>query len=70
MLDQQVVLEVEGVEKRYAMNARAEFFDFCLKVLYIAEVIRLFLLQSQKFFLGFAQFRPAAAGQGDSSRMG
>ncbi|MNF15245.1 hypothetical protein D3C80_2177680 [compost metagenome] len=70
MLDQQVVLEVEGVEKRDAMNACAEFFDFCLKFLDIAEVVRFFLLESQQFLLGFAQFCPAAAGQGDSPGVG
>ncbi|MCY1466407.1 hypothetical protein D9M71_847040 [compost metagenome] len=70
MFDQQVVLEVEGVEKRHAVNAGAEFFDFCLKFLYIAEIVRLFLLESQEFFLGFAQFRPAAAREGDAPGVG
>ncbi|MNN73562.1 hypothetical protein D3C81_1896890 [compost metagenome] len=70
MFDEQVVLEVECVEKRYAVNARAEFFDFCFDFLNIAEVVRFFLLESQKFFLGFAQFCPAAAGQGDPSGVG
>ncbi|MCY1174345.1 hypothetical protein D9M73_145430 [compost metagenome] len=70
LFDEQVVLEVERVEKRHAVNARAEFFDFSFDFLNIAEVVWLFLLESQKFFLGLTQFCPAAAGQGDPPGVG
>ncbi|MNG04396.1 hypothetical protein D3C84_875220 [compost metagenome] len=70
MLDQQVVLEVEGIEKRHTINARAQAFDFSLDFLDIAEVVRFFLFEACQFVLGFAQFCPAAARQGDTPGMG
>ena len=44
LLDQQVVFEIERIEERHAMDARAEFFDFCFEFLNITEVVRLFAL--------------------------
>jgi hypothetical protein len=42
LFDQQVVFQVEGVEERHAVNARAEFLYFCLDGLDIAEVVWFF----------------------------
>ena len=61
LLDQQVVLEVEGVEKRNAVNTCAQAFNFYFNFLYIAEVVRLFSLESRQLLLGFAQLGAAAA---------
>ncbi|MNJ01512.1 hypothetical protein D3C73_1611660 [compost metagenome] len=52
------------------MNACAEFFNFRFNFQDIAEVVGLITLESQEFFLGVAQFRSAAAGQGYAPRMG
>ena len=48
------------------MDACAEFLDFSLYCLDIAEVVRFFALQSFKFGFGFLEFFPAAAGQGNT----
>ena len=50
MLDQQVVLEIEGVQKWHAVDARLEPFDLFFGSLDVAEIVR--LLQSQPFQLG------------------
>ncbi|MNJ69766.1 hypothetical protein D3C77_661550 [compost metagenome] len=69
MLDQQVVLEVEGIEERYPVNACTQPFNFRFYLLNIAEVIWLFALEACQFFLGFTQFCAAAARQGDAPGM-
>ncbi|MOA66918.1 hypothetical protein D3C78_1938550 [compost metagenome] len=52
------------------MDARAEFLDFRFKVLNIAEIVGFFAFQAGQFFLGFAQFCPAAARQRDAPGVG
>ncbi|MNN26280.1 hypothetical protein D3C81_1397810 [compost metagenome] len=54
LLDQQVVLEVEGVEERHAMDARTQSLYFCFNFLNIAEVVWFFSFESRQFLLGFA----------------
>ncbi|MNE09758.1 hypothetical protein D3C80_1024450 [compost metagenome] len=70
LLDQQVVLQVEGVEKWHTIDTCAQTFDFCFYFLNITEVIGFFQLQAGEFFLGQAQFSTAAARQGDAPGMG
>ncbi len=70
LLDQQVVLEIEGIEERHPVDARAELGDFQLEFLDIAEVVRLFALDPLQFLQRRAQLGPAAAGQRDAPRMG
>lgn len=70
LLDQQVVLEIEGIEERYPVDARAEPGDFQFEFLDIAEVVRLFALDPLQFLQRRAQLGPAAAGQRDAPRMG
>ncbi|MNH24196.1 hypothetical protein D3C79_841180 [compost metagenome] len=70
LLDQQVVLEVEGVEEGQAVDACLEPFDFLLDFLDVGEVVRFLDLQAVEFFLRFAQQGTAAAGQGNTPGMG
>ncbi|MNG41529.1 hypothetical protein D3C84_1307650 [compost metagenome] len=51
------------------MNARTEFLDFCFELLDVAEVVRFLPFKPQQFLFDFAQFRPAAARQGNAPGM-
>src|SRR5690606_24741713 len=70
MLDQQVVLEVEGVQEGDAINARAQLVDQRLGFLDVGEVVRFFAQQALQLGAGGAQLEAAAAGQGDAPGMG
>ncbi len=63
LLDQQVVLEVEGVEVGHTTNACLQSVDFYFQLLNVAEVIRLFALHALKLGGRFPELSPAAAGQ-------
>ncbi|MCY1462908.1 hypothetical protein D9M71_807330 [compost metagenome] len=70
MLDQQVVLEVEGVEEGQAVDTCLQALDFLFDFLDIGEIVWLFDPQAIEFLLCFAQQGAAAAGQGDTPGMG
>lgn len=55
MLDQQVVLEVEGVEEGQAVDTCLQALDFLFDFLDIGEIVRLFDPQAIEFLLCFAQ---------------
>ncbi|MCY1441643.1 hypothetical protein D9M71_579650 [compost metagenome] len=69
LLDQQVVLEVEGIEVGNAFDSGAKFGNFSFKFLDIAEVVRLFALEPLQFRLGVLELAAAAARQGDAPGM-
>ncbi|OMP13912.1 hypothetical protein COLO4_00647 [Corchorus olitorius] len=64
-----VVLQVEGIEERNAVDPGDEAFDLRFDFLDITEVVRFFPFQARKLFPGFTQPGPTAAGQGDAPRM-
>ncbi|MCY1433077.1 hypothetical protein D9M71_490980 [compost metagenome] len=67
LLDQQVVLEVEGVEERYAVYSCAQALNFGFYFLNIAEIVWFFPFKSRQFLLRYTQFGAAAARQRDAS---